>query len=92
MALKQFTILNSNENQNSIDKVRMLINIDQIVSVKTINITDSDQRVIEGYWVRLTNGKKYKAISVPQMITELFDESLAAPKYLNDSSVEMQVH
>jgi hypothetical protein len=92
MNLKKFTILNANETQNTVDKVTLLINTDHIVSIKPINITDPDKRLVEGYWIRLSNSKKYKAISIPPGIQELFNEALPGPRYVSDSSVEIQMH
>jgi hypothetical protein len=44
-----------------------------------------DQDVIDGYWIRLSNGKKYRAIQVPKMILDSLDESLPAVQMNNDS-------
>ena len=89
MNLMKFTILNNNETQNSVEEVKLLINIDHIVSVKPINITDTDKRVIKGYWIRLSNGKKYKAISVPNSISEKFNDISPSPEYLAE---ELSLH
>ena len=48
----------------------MLINYDHIISVKPINIL-TDSGVIEGYWVRTSNGKKYRALEIPDEIKGL---------------------
>ncbi len=79
MNLKKFTILNHNDAQQIDEKISILINMEHIVSVKPINMTTSNRDVIEGYWIRLSNGKKYKAIQVPKVILETLNEELANP-------------
>tara|TARA_R100000656_G_scaffold69896_1_gene52503 strand:- start:4020 stop:4322 length:303 start_codon:yes stop_codon:yes gene_type:complete len=44
--------------------VTMLINLDHLVSIKPINVATSDG-VVQAYWLRLSNGKKYKATEIP---------------------------
>ncbi len=85
MNLKKFTILNHNDAQQIDEKISILINMEHIVSVKPINMTTSNRDVIEGYWIRLSNGKKYKAIQVPKVILETLSEELANP-IINKSS------
>lgn len=85
MNLKKFTILNHNDAQQIDEKISILINMEHIVSVKPINMTTSNRDVIEGYWIRLSNGKKYKAIQVPKVILETLNEELANP-IINKSS------
>ncbi len=53
----------------------MLINLDHIISVKPIKIP-MDDKVVDGYWIRTTNEKKYRATSVPDMISDLIDKDL----------------
>ena len=48
----------------------MLINLDHIISVKPIKIP-MDDKVVDGYWVRTSNGKKYRATDVPDSIKDL---------------------
>ncbi|GEM_PF-3827491 len=52
----------------------ILLNSAHIVSIKPINIVVAGN-VIAGYWIRLTNGKKYKVVDVPEKIRALFGES-----------------
>ena len=56
---KKFSILTNNEAQQSQEVISMLINVDQIVSIKPIKMMLEDREVIDGFWLRLTNGKKY---------------------------------
>ena len=30
------------------------------------------ESIIDGYWIRLTNGKKYKATSIPTVLKKIF--------------------
>jgi len=55
-----------------------LINPDHIVSVKPIKVATETRDVIDGYWIRLSNGKKYRAIQVPKFIIEGLAEDLPA--------------
>lgn len=75
-SLKKFTILTNNEAQQSQEVVNILINLSQIVSIKPIKMMLADREVIDGFWIRLTNGKKYKALQIPQELLSSFEESL----------------
>ena len=73
MNFRRFTLYNpSSEQLVSVDEEVLLINLDHIVSVKPINIATKNE-VLKAYWIRLTNGKKYKAISLPAELDELID-------------------
>ena len=78
MNLKRFTILVHNEALQNDERVNMLINLEHIVSVKPIKMTTDDRCQIDGYWIRLSNGKKYRAIQVPAAILEGLEEKLPA--------------
>ena len=73
---KKFSILTNNEAQQSQEVISMLINVDQIASIKPIKMMLEDREVIDGFWLRLTNGKKYKALQIPQELLTSFDETL----------------
>jgi hypothetical protein len=78
MNLRPFKILNLEEaapiKESSIP---YLLNLDHIVSVKPINILIRGN-LHKGYWIRLSNGKKYRALEIPKeldaMLTD-FDSS-----------------
>ncbi|MBT4793516.1 MAG: hypothetical protein HON90_18230 [Halobacteriovoraceae bacterium] len=80
MNLKRFTIITHNEAQQSVEKTTILINLEHIVSVKPIKMTTSNREQIDGYWIRLSNGKKYRAIQVPKVILDNICEDLPAIK------------
>ena len=72
--LKRFNVLNSENDQNleGID-YPILLNLDHIASVKTINIMFKGN-IIKGFWIRMVNGKKYKATRVPGEIKKMLSE------------------
>lgn len=91
MAFSKFTILNHNEGHQRDEMVKILINTDHIVSLKPIRISTDERKVIEGYWIRLSNGKKYKALQVPQDLQQKLDEELPAPNFLSENAFEEQI-
>lgn len=75
MNLMKFYILEQNEEQtHETVEVPILINCDHIVSIKPIRIVIHGN-VIEGHWLRLSNGKKYRATEVPAELQTMFKES-----------------
>ncbi|EQC47313.1 hypothetical protein [Bacteriovorax sp. Seq25_V] len=48
----------------------VLLNIDHIISIKPINIV-MESGVTQGYWIRMSNGKKYRAIMIPKELASL---------------------
>ena len=85
MNLKRFTILTQNDSHQTEEFSPILINIEHIVSVKPIKLTTQAQGAIDGYWVRLSNGKKYRAVQVPKSILESLKEELPAVAPSTDS-------
>ncbi len=49
----------------------ILLNVEHIVSIKPINMFNNGL-VLQGYWIRMSNGKKYRAIELPQEFLDLF--------------------
>jgi hypothetical protein len=76
MNLKKFVIITRNESIQADEKTSILFNLEHIVSVKPIKVTTQTREVIDGYWIRLSNGKKYRAIQVPKVILDCLDESV----------------
>lgn len=72
--LKRFHVLNS-ENDQSLEGIDypILLNTDHIASVKTINIMFKGN-IIKGFWIRMVNGKKYKATRVPVEIKNMLND------------------
>jgi hypothetical protein len=88
MNFKKFTIINHNDAQQSDEIIDILINTDHIVSIKPIKMTTNDQQVLEGFWIRLTNGKKYKAIQMAEGLKKLLNEKLPHPDYISEDNLD----
>jgi hypothetical protein len=86
MNLKKFVIITRNESIQSDEKTSILFNLEHIVSVKPIKVTTQNRDVIDGYWIRLTNGKKYRAIQVPKVILDCLNESVPNMHRSDDES------
>ncbi len=71
--LARFNVLNS-ENDQTLEGIDypILLNTDQIASVKSINIMYKGN-IIKGFWIRMVSGKKYKATRVPDEIKSLLE-------------------
>ena len=77
--LKLFHILTNSDQQLDIEVTPMLINLEHIITIKPINIV-MNEKLVEGYWVRMSNGKKYRASNAPEEIKELLYGSKAIKK------------
>ena len=77
-----FYILNTDDEHgaHNID-YPILLNSSHIASIKPINILFKGN-IILGYWIRMNNGKKYKATRIP----------LELLKQLDDSTTTSEVH
>jgi len=92
MNLHRFTVVTRNETQQADESTNILINLEQIVSVKPIKMIASDKQIIDGYWIRLTNGKKYKASRVPAIIKEAFNEDIPVLNVNDSTTHEVEVN
>lgn len=92
MKVKKFTILNAKDNQSeAAQETDILINIDHIISVKPIKIVGKDN-IIHGHWIRLSNGKKYRAIQIPSEFIELlYNGQIPANISLTDLDANIEV-
>jgi hypothetical protein len=74
MKFQKFTILNSKSasGQDS-EEVEVLFNLDHIISIKPIRISRSD-KLLNGFWIRTTNGKKYRAARIPDELLNVIGE------------------
>jgi hypothetical protein len=71
MSFRKFTIISQRDIQCLEDTHEIiLINLDHIVSVKPIQVVLED-KILEGYWIRTTNGKKYRSIDIPEELKSL---------------------
>ena len=89
MILKPFTIISHNESLQVDEETPILINLEQLISVKPIKISTENRDIIDGYWIRLSNGKKYRAIQVPDVILEALKEDLPEVQRNKDSEAEI---
>lgn len=70
MDFKRFTIIKKENYQETTEASEViLINMSQVISIKPIKIVLEE--VLDGYWLRLSNGKKYRAIEIPSEIEQL---------------------
>lgn len=74
MRLFKFKIISPKDGQ-SVDSVyeTLLLNLDHIVSIKPIRMV-VEEKLVLGYWIRTTNGKKYRAVEIPPAIKMLLAE------------------
>ena len=90
MGLERFKIVSPKDGQ-SVDSVfeTLLINVDHIVSLKPIRMV-VEEKLVQGYWIRTTNGKKYRAVDIPTKLKEQLNEDDAeiSKKALNVLSDE----
>ena len=63
--LKLFKILTDSNQQMDFDVTPILINEDHLVSIKPIKMMINDH-LLDGFWIRTSNGKKYRAIEIPE--------------------------
>ena len=83
MNFAKFVILNPKDANTAREtEVEMLINLDHIVSIKPIRISVPD-RLVNGFWIRTSNGKKYKAVKIPQNLLTAIGEKYATPINMN---------
>lgn len=74
MQFRKFKILSSKTNSGQVsDETEMLINLDHIISIKPIRISKED-KLLNGFWIRMTNGKKYKASQIPDELLSVIGE------------------
>ncbi len=65
MKFRKFTVFNSKPTAGQEgDEIEVLFNLDHIISIKPIRIARSD-KLLNGFWIRTTNGKKYRASKIP---------------------------
>ena len=74
MALEKFKIVSPKDGQ-SVDNVfeSLLINADHIISLKPIRMV-VEEKLVKGYWIRTTNGKKYRAVEIPERLKQILNE------------------
>ncbi len=86
MKFQKFLILNSKPN-NGESEVEVLFNVDHIVSIKPIRISSPD-KLMNGFWIRTTNGKKYRASKIPDELLGIIGEKYQGTINLASDSEE----
>lgn len=71
---RKFTIFNAkSSNPQEAEEIEVLFNLDHIISIKPIRISRSD-KLLNGFWIRTTNGKKYRASKIPDELLSVIGE------------------
>ncbi|MBL7665884.1 MAG: hypothetical protein JNM93_12180 [Bacteriovoracaceae bacterium] len=93
MNFKKFIILDPKQTEPLMNnEITILMNLDHIVSIKPIRIVNN-KKVIEGYWIRTTNNKKYKALSIPEELRAELEKNITIHYSTNNYEEEiLNVH
>jgi hypothetical protein len=88
MNFRKFIVLNSKPGaaQNA-EEVEVLFNLDHIISIKPIRISRPD-KLLNGFWIRTTNGKKYRASRIPDELLSIIGEKYQGAITLSADSDE----
>lgn len=74
MKFRKFNILDTKgSGAGDTEEVEVLFNLDHIISIKPIRISRPD-KLLNGFWIRTTNGKKYRASKIPDDLLEVIGE------------------
>lgn len=74
MKFRKFNILDTKSSGSSeTEEVEVLFNLDHIISIKPIRISRPD-KLLNGFWIRTTNGKKYRASKIPDELLAVIGE------------------
>ena len=91
MNFKKFRIINPKANSLDQEEIDILFNLNHVISVKPIRIVKNDQ-IINGFWIRTTNGKKYRASKIPSELLELLGEEYQGRVNIGIDMDEQPVH
>jgi len=89
--LKLFHILTNSDQQLEIKVTPMVINLEHVVTIKPINIMMNED-LVEGYWIRMSNGKKYRATTAPDEIKFLLEGKATKTENLKKENEDSVVH
>lgn len=83
--LKKFIVLtNKSEHLHGTSPYEtVLLNTAHIASIKPIKIVKQEMTIL-GHWIRMVNGKKYKAVQIPLDIEELLADEASISKFKID--------
>jgi hypothetical protein len=71
MKFQKFNVLDMKGTTET--EVEVLFNLDHIISIKPIRINRPD-KLLNGFWIRTTNGKKYRASKIPDDLLAVIGE------------------
>ena len=75
MDIKRFKIVSPRDVQSTDNVFEiLLLNMSHIISLKPIKMV-VEEKVVNGYWIRTSNGKKYRAVEIPKELQILLDEA-----------------
>jgi hypothetical protein len=80
--VKIWILTDSKEQQLGEGLTPVLFNVQNIVSIKPIRIPRGDD-IINGYWIRTTNNKKYRASKIPAELEKLFNGDKMSSDIIN---------
>jgi hypothetical protein len=90
MKFVKITVLNESSDQTLGDETNaVLFNLDHIVSIKPIMIS-KDNQIIDGYWIRTSNGKKYRATKIPAELASFFEGECSTAKIMESIDANNQ--
>jgi hypothetical protein len=86
MKFRKFSILDIKATGSTSEpgEVEVLFNLDHIISIKPIRISRPD-KLMNGFWIRTTNGKKYRASKIPDDLLEVIGEQYQGLISIKDS-------
>lgn len=86
MKFRKFSILDIKATGSTTEpgEVEVLFNLDHIISIKPIRISRPD-KLMNGFWIRTTNGKKYRASKIPDDLLEVIGEQYQGLISIKDS-------
>lgn len=78
----KFRIITDDTDQSlGSESTPMLINPAHIVSIKPIRIVKRND-IVDGYWIRTSNNKKYRAIEIPPSLKRMLDLEMTNSKLI----------
>lgn len=90
MKFKKFTVLNAKTGPGQLEEeTEVLFNLDHIISIKPIRINRPD-KLVNGFWIRTTNGKKYRASKIPDELLSVIGEQYQATIMLDPDAQPFQ--
>lgn len=73
MKFHKFTVFNPKAAPQEAEEIEVLFNLDHIISIKPIRISRQD-KLLNGFWIRTSNGKKYRASKIPDELLSIIGE------------------